>query len=105
MWALSFVALGHFGTAHEFVLFDQIYREAVAKGYSIIAGNTPFTTRSGTRVHTLAGGARGAAEKLEQVPFHAARTAVEIAPKSWAELRKASRERGARTGIARGRAT
>ena len=35
-----FVALGHFGTAHEFVLFDRIYQEAIEKDYSFIAGNT-----------------------------------------------------------------
>ena len=47
VWALSFVALGWFGTAREFELFGQIYEESIEKGYSIIAGSTTFTTRSG----------------------------------------------------------
>ena len=84
VWALSFVALGHFGTAHEFVLFDQIYREAIEKGYSIIAGNTVHN-EIWDRVHTLAGGIRAAAERYEQVPFLARTLGVEIS-ESWAEL-------------------
>ena len=84
VWALSFVALGHFGTAHEFVLFDQIYREAIEKGYSIIAGNTVHN-EIWDRVHTLAGGTRAAAERYEQVPFLARTLGVEIS-ESWAEL-------------------
>ena len=90
MWALSFVALGHFGTAHEFVLFDQIYREAIEKGYSIIAGNTVHN-EIWDRVHTLAGGTRAAAERYEQVPFLARTLGVEIS-ESWAELAQGSRE-------------
>jgi len=68
VWALSHVALGFFGTAREFVLLDRCYREALDKGYSIIAGNVLYN-EMWDRVHALAGGLEGPLEKLERVPF------------------------------------
>ena len=83
VWALSFVALGWFGTAHEFVLFDQIYREAIEKGYSIIAGNTVHN-EIWDRVHTLGGGlAKLPRDMTGAFPRTDARCRD---PKSWAEL-------------------
>jgi class 3 adenylate cyclase len=68
IWALSHVALGLFGTDEEFVLFDRCYREALDKGYAIIAGNILYN-EIWDRVHTLAGGLEGPLEKLERLPF------------------------------------
>jgi class 3 adenylate cyclase len=85
VWALSFVALGYFGTAREFALFDQCYREALDKGYAIIAGNLVHN-EIWDRVHTLVGGLAEALERYEDVPFHAwSSIGVEVA-KSWALL-------------------
>ena len=68
VWALTHVALGYFGTAREFSLLDSSYREALAKGYAIIAGNVLYN-EIWDRVHTLAGGLDGPLEKLERLPF------------------------------------
>jgi class 3 adenylate cyclase/predicted negative regulator of RcsB-dependent stress response len=84
VWALSFVALGWFGTAREFELFSRIYEESIEKGYSIIAGNT-IHNEIWDRVHTLAGETRGAAERYDRVSFLARTIGVEIS-KSWADL-------------------
>ena len=84
VWALSFVALGWFGTAREFELFSQIYEESIEKGYSIIAGNT-IHNEIWDRVHTLAGGTREAAQRYDRVSFLARTIGVEIS-KSWADL-------------------
>ncbi len=88
VWALSFLALGYFGTAHEFELFDRIYREAIEKGYSIIAGNT-IHNEIWDRVHTLAGGVGHASERYDHVSFLARTIGVEIS-KSWADLAEGS---------------
>ena len=84
VWALSFVALGYFGTAREFELFDQIYRESIEKGYAIIAGNT-IHNEIWDRVHTLAGGTGDAARRYDEVSFLARTLGVEIS-RSWADL-------------------
>jgi class 3 adenylate cyclase len=67
VWALSHLALGYFGTAQEFAYFDQCYREAVDKGYAIIAGSLLYN-EIWDRVHTVAGGLDGALKKVERVP-------------------------------------
>ncbi|MGH3080507.1 MAG: adenylate/guanylate cyclase domain-containing protein, partial [Gaiellaceae bacterium] len=84
VWALSFVALGWFGTAREFELFSRIYEESIEKGYSIIAGNT-IHNEIWDRVHTLAGGTREAVQRYDRVSFVARTIGAEIS-KSWAEL-------------------
>jgi tetratricopeptide (TPR) repeat protein len=85
VWALSFVALGHFGSAREFELFEQCYREAVEKGYTIVAGNTVHN-EIWDRVHSLAGGLREAIEHYGDIPFHSwSSIGVEVA-RSWAAL-------------------
>jgi tetratricopeptide (TPR) repeat protein len=67
VWALSFVALGHFGTAAEFDLFDRCYAEALDKGYGIIVGNVLYN-EIWDRVHTLAGGLDEPLDKLGRMP-------------------------------------
>jgi class 3 adenylate cyclase len=68
VWALSHLAIGYFGTTREFPLLDQCYREALAKGYGIIAGNVLYN-ETWDRVHSLAGGLEGPIEKFETLPF------------------------------------
>jgi class 3 adenylate cyclase len=85
VWALCFVALGYFGSAREFALFDRCYREAVEKGYGIIAGNVVHN-EIWDRVHSLAGGLEEALERYEDVPYDAwSSIGVEVS-KSWALL-------------------
>jgi class 3 adenylate cyclase len=84
VWALSFVALGRFGTTAEFEMFDQIFDEAVEKGYSIVAGNV-IHNEIWDRVHTLAGGLREAEARYDRVSFLARTLGVEIS-RSWARL-------------------
>jgi adenylate cyclase len=67
VWSLTHVALGHFGTSHEFEILDRCYTEALAKGYGLIAGNTLYN-EIWDRVHTLTGGLGGPLEKLEHIP-------------------------------------
>jgi class 3 adenylate cyclase len=67
VWALSHVALGHYGTAREFAMLDRCYEEALNKGYSIIAGNVLFN-EIWDRVHTLAGALDGPLKKVERIP-------------------------------------
>ena len=67
VWSLTHVALGHFGTSQEFEILDRCYREALAKGYGLIAGSTLYN-EIWDRVHTLAGGLDGPLEKLEHIP-------------------------------------
>jgi class 3 adenylate cyclase len=67
VWALSGVALGHYGTAREFALLDRCYHEALDKGYAIIAGNVLFN-EIWDRVHTLAGGLDDTLRKVERIP-------------------------------------
>jgi class 3 adenylate cyclase len=68
VWALSYIALGFFGTAREFALLDRCFQEALDKGYALIAGNVLYN-EIWDRVHTLAGGLEGPLQKLEQVPL------------------------------------
>jgi len=67
VWALSFVALGYFGTAAEFELYARCYEEALDKGYGLIAGNVLYN-EIWDRVHTLAGGLDRPLEKLARMP-------------------------------------
>ncbi len=67
VWALSHAAIGLFGTSLEFDLLDRCYREAVDKGYAIIAGNILYN-ETWDRVQTLAGGLVATLAKLENVP-------------------------------------
>jgi class 3 adenylate cyclase len=84
LWARSFLALGHFGTARHLELFEECYDEALAKGYSIIAGNTNHN-EIWDRVHCLAGGLQPAVERYVEVPFLAWALGVEVS-QSWAAL-------------------
>lgn len=68
VWALSHVALGHFGTALEFRLLDECYREALAKDYRVIAGNVLYN-ETWDRVHSLAGELSRPIAKFETLPF------------------------------------
>jgi class 3 adenylate cyclase len=102
VWALSFVALGWFGTAREFELFSQIYEESIEKGYSIIAGNT-IHNEIWDRVHTLAGGTREVVQRYDRVSFLARTIGAEIS-KSWADLARGEPRKAlelARLAIAR----
>jgi class 3 adenylate cyclase len=83
LWALSFVAVGHYGSAREFTLLDRCFHEAQAKGYAIIASNTLYN-EIWDRVHTVGGGFAGALEKLEQMVFETWVTAGGEIAKSWA---------------------
>lgn len=84
LWARSFLALGYFGTNRHLELFEECYDEAMAKGYSIIAGNTTHN-EIWDRVHCLAGGLDEAAERYVEVPFLAWALGVEVS-QSWAAL-------------------
>ena len=68
VWALTHVALGLFGTAEEYSLFDRCYQEAVEKGYGIIAGNVVYN-EIWDRVHTLTGGLEEPLDKLDRMPL------------------------------------
>jgi class 3 adenylate cyclase len=83
LWALSFVAVGHYGTAREFSLLDQCFHEALAKGYLIIASNALYN-EIWDRVHCVAGGFAGALEKQERMTFQTWVTAGGEIAKSWA---------------------
>jgi class 3 adenylate cyclase len=85
LWARSFVALGSFGFTRGLELFAECYREAVEKGYTIIAGNIVHN-EIWNRTHSLAGGLDEAIERYQDVPFHSwSSIGVEVA-KSWGEL-------------------
>ncbi len=102
VWALSFLALGWFGTAREFELFSRIFEESIEKGYSIIAGNT-IHNEIWDRVHTLAGGTREAVQRYDRVSFLARTIGAEIS-KSWADLARGEPRKAlelARLAIAR----
>jgi adenylate cyclase len=83
LWALSFVAVGHYGTAREFALFDQCFNEALAKGYAIIASNTLYN-EIWDRVHIVAGGFAAPLEKQERMIYQTWVTAGGEIAKSWA---------------------
>ncbi len=83
VWALQHVAIGWYGTAHEFALLDRVFEEALAKGYVIIASNAVYN-ELWDRVHSLAGGLEQALEKRERTTFHMWATAGGEIVKSWA---------------------
>jgi class 3 adenylate cyclase len=83
LWALSFVAVGHYGTAREFTLLDQCFHEALAKGYLIIASNSLYN-EIWDRVHCVAGGFAGALAKQELMIFQTWVTAGGEIAQSWA---------------------
>jgi class 3 adenylate cyclase len=83
LWALSFVAVGHYGTSREFTLLDQCFHEALAKGYLIIASNSLYN-EIWDRVHCVAGGFAGALEKQERMIFQTWVTAGGEIAQSWA---------------------
>jgi class 3 adenylate cyclase len=87
LWALSFVGVGNYGTAREFALLDQCFREAFAKGYAIIASNTLYN-EIWDRVHSVAGGFAGALEKQELMIFQTWVTAGGEIAKSWALIER-----------------
>lgn len=88
LWALSFVAVGNYGTGRELALMDECFQEALAKGYAIIASNTLYN-EIWDRVHTVAGDFAGALETQERMIFHNAWVTAggEIA-RSWALLER-----------------
>jgi class 3 adenylate cyclase len=67
VWAFAHVALGHYGTLHEFDLLDRAYEEALEKGYTFIAGNVLFN-EIWDRVHTLTGELDAPLAKIERIP-------------------------------------
>jgi class 3 adenylate cyclase len=69
LWALSFVAVGNYGTGRELALLDECFHEAFAKGYAIIASNTLYNA-IWNRVHSVAGDFVGALETQERMIFH-----------------------------------
>src|SRR5262245_9632231 len=83
VWALQHVAIGWYGTAHEFALLDRVFEEALAKGYVIIASNAVYN-ELWDRVHSVAGGLEQALEKRERTIFHLWATAGGEIVKSWA---------------------
>jgi class 3 adenylate cyclase len=85
LWALGFVALGYFGSAREFAMFDRCYREALDKGYGIIAGNL-LHNETWDRVHSLAGGLSEMLERFDDLPFHSWSSLGAEVAKSWALL-------------------
>jgi class 3 adenylate cyclase len=89
LWALSFVAVGHYGTAREFTLLDQCFHEALAKGYAIIATNTLYN-EIWDRIHSVAGGFAAPLDKQEQMIFQAWAAAGGEIAKSWALIELAA---------------
>jgi class 3 adenylate cyclase len=83
VYALSIVALGYYGTAREFRLLDDIYREALAKGYVVIASAVLYN-EIWDRVHAAAGGLAEALEKQEPVLFHIRISAGGEIARGWA---------------------
>jgi class 3 adenylate cyclase len=83
VYALSIVALGYYGTAREFRLLDDIYREAIAKGYVVIASAVVYN-EIWDRVHAVAGGLAEALEKQEPVLFHIRLSAGGEIARAWA---------------------
>jgi class 3 adenylate cyclase len=83
VWALQHVAIGWYGTAHEFALLDRCFEEALAKGYLVIASNAVYN-ELWDRVHSLAGGLAQALEKRERTTFHLWATSGGEIVKSWA---------------------
>jgi class 3 adenylate cyclase len=85
LWALTHVALGYYGTAREFTLLDECFREALAKGYLIIASNVLYN-ETWDRVHSFAGGLEAVLAKQERVSFHSWSTSGGEIVASWARV-------------------
>ncbi len=83
VYALSVAAFGHYGTAREFTLLDEIYREAMAKGYVVIASAVLYN-EIWDRVHSVAGGLAEAIEKQGPVLFHIQVSAGGEIARAWA---------------------
>ena len=83
VYALSVAALGYYGTAREFTLMDQSYREAMAKGYVVVASAVLYN-EIWDRVHAVAGGLEEALEKQEPVLFHIRVSAGGEIARAWA---------------------
>ncbi len=83
VYALSVAAFGHYGTAREFTLLDEIYREAMAKGYMVIASAVLYN-EIWDRVHSVAGGLAEAIEKQGPVLFHIRLSAGGEIARAWA---------------------
>jgi class 3 adenylate cyclase len=85
LWALTFVALGWFGSNREFELFAHCYRIANENNYRVVAGNL-IHNELWSRVHSLAGGLDSVVDRYGDVQFHLwSSIGVEIS-KSWADL-------------------
>jgi class 3 adenylate cyclase len=85
VWALSVAALGHYGTAREFTLMDECFREAYGKGYVVIASNVLYN-EIWDRVHAVAGGLEEALEKQDRIMFHVHVSAGGEIARAWALL-------------------
>jgi class 3 adenylate cyclase len=83
LWARAFTAFGLYGSAREFTLMDQCFREALVKGYAIIASNVLYN-EIWDRVHAVAGGLAGVLEKQERVFFQSWTSAGGEIAGSWA---------------------
>jgi class 3 adenylate cyclase len=83
VYADSIAALGHYGTAHEFTLFDRVYQEAFAKGYVAIVSSTLYN-ELWDRVHAVAGGLEPVLAKQDQVMFHVRTSAGGEIARAWA---------------------
>jgi class 3 adenylate cyclase len=83
VWALATAALGYYGTAREFTLMDQCFREALAKGYVVVASNVLYN-EIWDRVHSVVGGFEAVLAKQEQVLFNSWVSAGGEIARSWA---------------------
>jgi class 3 adenylate cyclase len=83
VYALSVAAFGYYGTAREFALLDDVYREAVAKGYVVIASAVLYN-ELWDRVHAVAGGLAEALEKQEPILAHIRASAGGEIARAWA---------------------
>jgi class 3 adenylate cyclase len=83
VYALSVAAFGYYGTAQEFTLLDRTYREALDKGYVVIA-SAGLYNEIWDRVHAVAGGLAEALKKQEPVLFHIQTTAGGEIARAWA---------------------
>jgi class 3 adenylate cyclase len=83
LWAKSFVAMGQYGTSREFQLLEECFREAVAKGYMLIAANV-FYNELWDRLQSFAGGLERALATREKVLFHSRAMSGGEFMESWA---------------------
>jgi class 3 adenylate cyclase len=85
VWAQMHVAMGHYGSAEEFALLDDCFRESLGKGYLIIASNTLYN-ELWDRVHSFAGGLRPSLAKQELVSVQGWTTSGGEIVASWTML-------------------